>query len=158
MAKKQHYSARGAVVNFDELSRKNSKVIAVGNGRMNARGDRLGAGGKIIRKIEDVPINKLPRSDHEYATNPKKAIKLASLKDNMQDMIKSKGTKKSLRDLDPKEAKTPGDFEKDRISKTSNITENKTSNLEVDLDSDQIEDVKTETKTESKRKIVDSEE
>ena len=39
---------------MDLLRQKNELTPAVGNARVNARGDELGPGGKIVRKREDV--------------------------------------------------------------------------------------------------------
>jgi len=53
-AKRQYRSANGKVVDMDLLRQRNELTPAVGNARVNARGDELGPGGKIIRKREDV--------------------------------------------------------------------------------------------------------
>jgi len=45
---------RGKVVDMDMLQQRNELTPAVGNARVNARGDELGPGGKIIRKKEDI--------------------------------------------------------------------------------------------------------
>ena len=47
-------SVRGKEIDMEKLSLRNEKTPAVGNVRVNARGDELGPGGKIIRKREDV--------------------------------------------------------------------------------------------------------
>jgi len=56
MAKKQiiHRSMRGKIVDMDLLRKKNELVPAIGNAKVNARGDELGPGGKIKRKREDI--------------------------------------------------------------------------------------------------------
>jgi len=55
MAQRQvHRSMQGKEVDFDKLRNRNETVLAVGNARVNARGDEIGPGGKIIRKREDV--------------------------------------------------------------------------------------------------------
>lgn len=51
--KKQHRSMRGKLVDMDLLRKRNELTPAVGNARVNARGDELGAGGQIIRKADD---------------------------------------------------------------------------------------------------------
>ena len=51
--KKQHISMRGKVVDMDLLRKRNELTPAVGNARVNARGDELGPGGRIIRKADD---------------------------------------------------------------------------------------------------------
>lgn len=52
--KKVYRSANGKIVDMDMLRQRNELTPAVGNARVNARGDELGKGGKIIRKREDV--------------------------------------------------------------------------------------------------------
>lgn len=44
----------GREIDMDALLEKNQLMPAVGNVRMNARGDELGPGGKIIKKREDI--------------------------------------------------------------------------------------------------------
>ena len=45
---------RGKVVDMDLLRKKNELTPAIGNVKVNARGDELGPGGKIIRKREEI--------------------------------------------------------------------------------------------------------
>jgi hypothetical protein len=45
---------QGKEVDMDKLIKVNETVPAVGNVRMNARGDELGTGGKVIRTREDI--------------------------------------------------------------------------------------------------------
>jgi hypothetical protein len=47
-------SANGREVDMEKLRNQNELTLAVGNAIVNARGDELGPGGKIIRKREDV--------------------------------------------------------------------------------------------------------
>ena len=47
-------SVRGKQIDMEKLSLRNEKTPAVGNARVNARGDELGPGGKIIRTREQV--------------------------------------------------------------------------------------------------------
>ena len=58
---------RGKEVDMDKLLEKNQLMPAVGNAKMNARGDELGPGGKIIKKREDTV------SDY-YENNPATVI------------------------------------------------------------------------------------
>ena len=57
-------SMQGKEVDMDKLLRQNELMPAVGNVRVNARGDELGPGGRIIRKREDV-------MSEYYENNPK---------------------------------------------------------------------------------------
>ena len=52
--RKVYKSMQGNQVDMDLLRQKNELTPAVGNARVNARGDELGPGGKIIRRREDV--------------------------------------------------------------------------------------------------------
>jgi len=45
---------RGKKVDMDLLRKRNELTPAVGNARVNARGDELGAGGQIIKKREEI--------------------------------------------------------------------------------------------------------
>ena len=61
--RKVYKSANGKIVDMDMLRQKNELTVAVGNARVNARGDELGPGGQIVRKREDV-------MKEYYASNP----------------------------------------------------------------------------------------
>jgi len=60
---KTYTSMRGKSVDMEKLSLVNETAPAVGNVRVNARGDELGPGGKIVRTREQV------LQDY-YNTNP----------------------------------------------------------------------------------------
>ena len=45
---------QGKQIDMDMLRKRNELTPAVGNARINARGDEIGPGGQIIRKKEDV--------------------------------------------------------------------------------------------------------
>ena len=47
-------SMQGKEVDMNKLINQNEMTVAVSNVRVNARGDELGPGGKIIKKREDV--------------------------------------------------------------------------------------------------------
>jgi len=53
-ARKQYKSMRGKPVDMDLLRKRNELTPAAGNAKVNARGDELGPGGKIVKKREDV--------------------------------------------------------------------------------------------------------
>lgn len=52
--KKTYTSMRGKNIDLDLLRKRNELTPAVGNARVNARGDELGPGGKIVRSRENV--------------------------------------------------------------------------------------------------------
>ncbi len=49
-----HRSMQGKEVDMQKLVMANEMTLAVGNVKVNARGDELGPGGKIVKKREDV--------------------------------------------------------------------------------------------------------
>ncbi len=51
---KVYRTMQGKQIDIDLLRQRNELTPAVGNARVNARGDELGPGGKIIRKREEV--------------------------------------------------------------------------------------------------------
>lgn len=55
---------QGKQIDMEKLMRQNELMPAIGNINVNARGDELGPGGKIIRKREDVVAE-------YYENNPK---------------------------------------------------------------------------------------
>jgi len=61
--RKQYRSMQGKIVDLEQLASRNELSPAIGNARVNARGDELGPGGKIVRKREDIMAE-------YYATNP----------------------------------------------------------------------------------------
>ena len=52
--RKMYKTAQGKHIDLDLLISRNELTPAVGNARVNARGDELGPGGTIIRKREDI--------------------------------------------------------------------------------------------------------
>lgn len=52
--RRTYRTANGKSIDLDLLIQRNELTPAVGNARVNARGDELGPGGKIVRKREDV--------------------------------------------------------------------------------------------------------
>jgi len=51
---KVYTSMKGKEIDMEKLSLKNELTPAVGNARVNARGDELGPGGKILRTKEQI--------------------------------------------------------------------------------------------------------
>ena len=52
--RKVYRSMQGKTIDMDLLRQRNELTPAVGNAKVNARGDELGPGGKIVRKKEEV--------------------------------------------------------------------------------------------------------
>ena len=54
MPKRVHRTARGQAIDMETLRLANEDTIAVGNMKVNARGDELGFGGKVVRTRKEV--------------------------------------------------------------------------------------------------------
>jgi hypothetical protein len=70
--KKVYRTSNGKIVDMDLLRQKNELTPAVGNVRVNARGDELGPGGKIVRKREDILKDFYAQADAEAAATAAK--------------------------------------------------------------------------------------
>lgn len=51
---KTHISMKGKEIDMEKMMLRNELLPAVGNARVNARGDEIGAGGKIVRTKEQI--------------------------------------------------------------------------------------------------------
>ena len=65
-------SIKGRDVNFHDLKTKNPNLTAIGNVRMNARGDQLGKNGKVVKTREQ-----LAQEYHKKVENPVKNVPIA---------------------------------------------------------------------------------
>lgn len=72
-------SMRGEMVDFTKYLAQNEDAIAVGNAKMNARGDIVGPGGKVIKKREEIAA--------EYHRSNPKAVKQVSIKDLAKEIL-----------------------------------------------------------------------
>ena len=69
---------QGQQIDMDALALKNEKEIALGNMKVNARGDKLGKGGKIVAERDQV-------ARAYYENNPKAVVQSVSIKDAVDD-------------------------------------------------------------------------
>lgn len=83
--RKLHKSANGKIVDMDLLRQKNELTPAVGNARVNARGDELGAGGQIIRKREDIMKEYYSENPGVKVEEPVKAVEKDLTDDWIED-------------------------------------------------------------------------
>jgi hypothetical protein len=87
-------SARGKEVDLNKLIARNELTPAVGNMKVNARGDKLGPGGKIIAKREQLQAGSIGIPDQisqsEVVETPAPAL-----------IAKPVITKKDVKDMDP---------------------------------------------------------
>jgi hypothetical protein len=51
---KTYKTMQGKEIDMEKLALRNELTPAVGNAKVNARGDELGGGGQVVRKREDV--------------------------------------------------------------------------------------------------------
>lgn len=72
-------SQRGEVLDIAKFIAANPELVAVGNAKMNARGDKIGPGGKIVKRREDIAA--------EYHSRNPKAVKQVSLKDLANEVL-----------------------------------------------------------------------
>jgi len=77
---KVYKTMQGKIVDMDMLRKRNELTPAVGNAKINARGDELGAGGKIVRKREDVV--------REYYENSKSVVDQQAVSDTNNEPVK----------------------------------------------------------------------
>ena len=82
MVKKRHTSARGQEINFDQLQHINQKSLAVGNAKINARGDKIGPGGKVVQTVEERAAIQAAENTAYNQDNPN-AVRMVSIKDNV---------------------------------------------------------------------------
>jgi hypothetical protein len=51
---RKYVTSRGREIDLDKIMTQHELMPAIGNTRVNARGDELGPGGKIVRKREEI--------------------------------------------------------------------------------------------------------
>jgi hypothetical protein len=84
-------SMQGKEVDLNRLMNQNELTMAVGNVKVNARGDELGAGGKIVRKREELLRE----------TDVPNQINIRTKKEVEQTETVSAVVKKDVLDMDP---------------------------------------------------------
>lgn len=87
---KVYKTMQGKLIDMEKLMRQNELMPAVGNVRVNARGDELGLGGKIIKRRED--------NVQEYYDRSQKAKqKEAPVKETAEYSVQEAGAKTNKR-------------------------------------------------------------
>jgi len=90
--KKQIKSMRGKVVDMELLRKRNELTPAVGNARVNARGDELGPNGTILRKREEIVADHYSQAgtaEHAQAPEPEVVVE--------DQVVKPKKTTKKVK-------------------------------------------------------------
>jgi hypothetical protein len=90
-----HRSMQGKEIDMNKLANQNEMTVAIGNVKVNARGDELGAGGKIIKKREDVLRAAIPGSNVPDQANVRATVEVE--KPASMPVTKSK----NIRNMDP---------------------------------------------------------
>jgi len=70
---------RGKVLDITQVYAQNETSIAIGNANMNARGDIVGPGGKVVKRKEQVA--------QEYHKSNPNAVKRTSIKEVQPDVF-----------------------------------------------------------------------
>jgi hypothetical protein len=84
---------QGKDVDMEKLMRQHELMPAIGNAKVNARGDELGPGGKIIRKRESV-------MNEYYENNPKSKKEGAKIIEPVAAQSHSSQSGKKLKPID----------------------------------------------------------
>lgn len=110
MNRKVYRSMQGKIVDMELLSKANELTPAIGNVRMNARGDELGPGGQIIRKRDEIVSEYYDKTNSVRDEQFKKSPPLTNAKikkdeDNSNELTKKLTNKKEVKN-DSKEDKT----------------------------------------------------
>ena len=95
--RKVYRTANGKQIDMDLLRQRNELTPAVGNARVNARGDLLGPGGKIIKKREEV-MSEYYRDNAKTVVPDQEPVRnKAAVKDLEPVMTKKTASKKTTR-------------------------------------------------------------
>ena len=99
--KKMYRSMKGRMIDIEKLRAANEAVQAVGNMNVNAKGDVLGAGGKVVTKKETVmrKYYEQPKgmvSDTPTKNKPTAAPKTEPVKQTVQKMASKPAPKKTV--------------------------------------------------------------
>jgi hypothetical protein len=92
MSKRVYTTANGKRINIDAVISQNEESIAIGNMRVNARGDELGPGGRIERTKEKV-MSDYYKLNTPVATDLVATPREAAKKDLVDDWVEPSQTK-----------------------------------------------------------------
>jgi hypothetical protein len=91
-----HRTMQGREVDMEKLMRQNELMPAVGNMRVNARGDELGPGGKIVKKREDVVAEYYEHNPNAVLKQPQ--VQVSIVEDRPTQVTSTAKIKKSQSD------------------------------------------------------------
>ena len=110
--KKTYQTFQGKQIDMDTLRQRNELTPAVGNARVNARGDELGPGGKIIKKRDDVIRDYY--EEHPQAA-PDEVAKVEQPVEEVTEPVQTKAQKKSAENAKKAKAAEKADAEDDWV-------------------------------------------
>ncbi len=93
--KRMYRSMQGKMIDIDKLRAANENVQAVGNMNVNARGDVLGAGGKVVTKKEKVIQKYYEQPKGMVSDTPRPKAMPAPSKEPPKPMVNKATIKKS---------------------------------------------------------------
>ena len=110
--KKTYQTFQGKQIDMDTLRQRNELTPAVGNARVNARGDELGPGGKIIKKRDDVIRDYY--EEHPQAA-PDEVAEVEQPVEEVTEPVQTKAQKKSTENAKKAKAAEKADAEDDWV-------------------------------------------
>ena len=110
--KKTYQTFQGKQIDMDTLRQRNELTPAVGNARVNARGDELGPGGKIIKKRDDVIRDYY--EEHPQAA-PDEVAEVEQTVEEVAEPVQTKAQKKSVENAKKAKAAEKADAEEEWV-------------------------------------------
>lgn len=92
--RKVYRSMQGKVIDLEKLHAKHELTPAIGNARVNARGDELGPGGRIIRKREDIMADYYAKNPNAVREESPRKIVAAPSANTTEETAKKTNTRK----------------------------------------------------------------
>ena len=87
---KMYRTAQGRVVDFEAMQLKNEHVPAIGNMRVNARGDELGSNNTVIRTNNE----RVAEHYTAYDPAPEAAVQAPTIEESLPDTVPVKKPKR----------------------------------------------------------------
>ena len=110
--KKTYQTFQGKKIDMDTLRQRNELTPAVGNARVNARGDQLGPGGKIIKNRDEVIRDYY--EEHPQAA-PDEVAQVEQPVEEVAEPVQTKAQKKSVDNAKKAKAVEAEDAEDDWV-------------------------------------------
>lgn len=151
-------SYKGREVNVNKIFEEQSKTMAIGNMRINARGDVIGIGGKIVKTREQLENEYVDKNPNAAIDKKKNAAGFNRGLAEYRDKVIERSLSEQPESNDPYKETTSQNknlsTNKDEKVKFSDTTKNSTNVDDLPLDDDQFEvsDDPTPNKTTPKKK------